>query len=180
MAKWQSHLDLRSLSQLDIGNARTLSRIDAKAGENMNQIDQTAVDKLRRELSNQWEVTKQYWYPLFNINRNDVIAFDKTYIDSEVKISQVIKLLKRHGVNQFYELWEDNRGFKKALVETENLWRSNEYLWYNEGYWFDDNYDWIIYSSHEQTVTIGGDWLIKELMESWIDWKSNINWDSKN
>ncbi|GAA0182116.1 hypothetical protein SH2C18_45490 [Clostridium sediminicola] len=32
-----------------------------------------------------------------------------------------------------------------------------------EGYWFSTEKDWLIYVSHENTITIGGEWLINEI-----------------
>jgi hypothetical protein len=40
--------------------------------------------------------------------------------------------------------------------------------------------DWIIYFTHEETVTIGGEWLVETVKTKWKDWKNYINWDTKN
>lgn len=34
--------------------------------------------------------------------------------------------------------------------------------------------DWIIYESHEGSITFGGEWLVKELKSIWTDWKDNM------
>jgi len=45
-----------------------------------------------------------------------------------------------------------------------------------EGYWSSDGLDWIIYASHESSVTVGG-WLLEEVKQAWSDWNSRI-WTS--
>lgn len=58
---------------------------------------------------------------------------------------------------------------------------ANMYPYYSkEGFWTSGNMDWIIYASHDGTITFGGEWLINELKSSWGDWKSHIAWDTKN
>ncbi|MBB5168356.1 hypothetical protein [Mycobacterium sp. AZCC_0083] len=38
-----------------------------------------------------------------------------------------------------------------------------------EGYWFVDDLDWMIYASHESSITFGGDWLIQAVRNSTPD-----------
>ena len=30
--------------------------------------------------------------------------------------------------------------------------------------------DWVVYASHESSITIAGDWLIRILKENWPEW----------
>lgn len=140
---------------------------------------QDKANYINHNLREKWDKTSQYFYPLDSCSRNDVIAFDKKYIDDK-RVQTIIDILIKHQVKYIYELWEDGRYFEKKLCRTENFWESNEYLWYNEGYWFDNNFDWIIYSSHEQIITFGGKWLIEIIKYEWKNWKDMLKWDTKN
>lgn len=40
--------------------------------------------------------------------------------------------------------------------------------------------DFIIYLSHEETVTFGGGYMIKEIKSHSQDWKEYLKWDTKN
>jgi hypothetical protein len=34
--------------------------------------------------------------------------------------------------------------------------------------------DWMIYVSHEQSITLAGDWLVRESQRAWPDWASHL------
>ena len=42
-----------------------------------------------------------------------------------------------------------------------------------EGYWCSQDMDWIVYASHESSITIGG-WLLDEVERVWPNWKERI------
>ena len=44
---------------------------------------------------------------------------------------------------------------------------------FSEGYWCDGAFDWIIYASHESSITIGG-WLLPEIKKVWSNWKEGL------
>ncbi|WP_189014498.1 hypothetical protein [Paenibacillus marchantiophytorum] len=136
--------------------------------------------ELKKKMEQTWDISKSYWYPLFECKRPDLIAFNSQYIESEEKLEVIISLLKNHGVEQVLEFLETDHSYK---IEVSNLY---PYYCYNgefiggEGFWCSDKMDWIIYASHEGTITFGGDWLVKSLKSLWSDWKQNIDWDTKN
>jgi hypothetical protein len=40
----------------------------------------------------------------------------------------------------------------------------------DETFYCNDNVDWLIYFSHEKTITIGGKTLLDKLKADWHDW----------
>ncbi len=48
-----------------------------------------------------------------------------------------------------------------------------------EAYWTSGRMDWLIYISHESSVTVAGDWLIGAVKEAWPDWERHLytDWD---
>ncbi len=59
------------------------------------------------------------------------------------------------------------------------FWESEDYFWNGEAYWFDDSLNWVVYKSHEGTITFGGEWLINHVKDIWEDWSNYTKWDSK-
>jgi hypothetical protein len=51
-------------------------------------------------------------------------------------------------------------------------------FWYNgeEGFWFDKSFDWLIYSSHESSITLAG-LILPEIKKNWANWQYRL-WDS--
>jgi hypothetical protein len=146
-------------------------------------LNEDEINIYKDSLKSIWEREKHYWYPLERCNRTDLISFKSSYVDTDEKVEYFINLLKQHSVKMVIEIWENDDGhtfeINNCIVQNA-FWRSNDYFWNNEGYWFDDRSDWIIYISHEETITFGGDWIIKEIKSKWSDWKDNLKWDSKN
>jgi len=51
----------------------------------------------------------------------------------------------------------------------------------SETYWTSDDADWLVQESHEDSTTVGGDWLVRELQAAIPRWKDLIyrGWDGK-
>ncbi|MBP1961185.1 hypothetical protein [Paenibacillus aceris] len=43
-----------------------------------------------------------------------------------------------------------------------------------EGFWFTDEMNWIIYCSHENSITFGGELLIRRIKENWSEWNEYL------
>lgn len=143
--------------------------------------DEVSIE-LREKMENTWDINlRHYWYPLSKCKRCDLIAFDADYIeDDSSKLNCIIMLLKEHGVSQLYEFLESGHAYKIQISELRPF-----YAYYNastggEGFWCSEEMDWIIYASHEGTITFGGEWLVEGLKSLWSDWKNHIEWDTKN
>jgi hypothetical protein len=88
--------------------------------------------------------------------------------------------LRAYGVDKLYEFLESGHAYKIQISEIHPF-----YGYYNastggEGFWCSERMDWIIYASHEGTITFGGEWLVEGLKSLWSDWKNHIDWDTKN
>lgn len=135
---------------------------------------------IQNKLSDVWGIGKHYWYPLIESNKEDIISFESSYIFNKEKLSNIKNILLKHGVTQIYEFRESGLLFKIDNINNYNFWDSDDYFWNNEGFWFDDSMDFIIYISHEETLTFGGEAIIKELKNCWKDWTEHLKWDTKN
>ena len=109
-----------------------------------------------------------YWYPLQSI-REDVpaVAFDlwKLY-DHDKGIAQLECVLCRASI-QTASVFQ-NQNYSPAVKEVNLpalLYEADadgyNFPWYVESYYYDDSKNWMIYTSHEFTITFTG----KELAE---------------
>jgi hypothetical protein len=137
---------------------------------------------LKQQLCSTWDIKDYYWYHLAQTNRNDIIAFNYEYIDEPTKILFLIEVLNKYGITKIYEYtWGIDMCTEYDLNSFSNnaFWRSDSYFYdyFNEVFWFSDSMEWIIYFTHEETITIGGNSLIKHIKSQWSDWKENL-WDN--
>jgi hypothetical protein len=84
------------------------------------------------------------------------------------------------GVKEIYEFREDGSAYRINNLQAYDFWDSDDYFWNNEGFWFDDNMNFILYLSHEDTITFGGEQFITEIKGHWHEWNEFLKWDTKN
>jgi hypothetical protein len=136
----------------------------------MEQVSNQKAEILIDNLKSVWDIGDHYWYPLSDCKRNDVIAFNSNYIDEvESKISDIKNFILTQKINQIFEMREDRTVW---IYEIDNL--DPSYYDGIERFCFDENMNWIIYASHEGSITLGGRELISSLKEKWQDWESNL------
>ncbi len=135
---------------------------------------------IQNKLSDVWGIGKHYWYPLTESNKEDLISFESSYIINKEKLSNIKSILLQMGVTEIYEFRENGLLYKIQKINDYNFWDSDDYFWNNECFWFNDAMDFIIYISHEETLTFGGEIIIKELKNYWHDWNEHLKWDTKN
>ncbi|MBC7798229.1 MAG: hypothetical protein H7Z37_15260 [Pyrinomonadaceae bacterium] len=115
-----------------------------------------------------WNIERQrYWYPLESCERSDVEAFQDSYFETEVGAEKLRTILRNYGVQTVWEMRENDRNCELELLAFEPDYNGAE------GYFCDENFDWIIYASHENSITIGG-WLLTEIQRDWVNWKERV------
>jgi hypothetical protein len=97
-----------------------------------------------------WRITEGYWYPLAERERDDIEAFQDAYLAKEVGVEKLHSIFRERGVERVWEMREDGINYELELAAFEPIYNGNE------GYWCDETFDWIIYASHESSITIGG------------------------
>jgi hypothetical protein len=122
------------------------------------------------KLETDWGVSEGYWYPLANRKRQDIEAFQDKYFEKEVGTEPLRKLLRTHGIETLWEMREDGVNYELELSVFEPYYNGSE------GYWCDATFQWIVYASHESSVTIGG-WLLSEINDVWSNWRQRV-WTS--
>jgi hypothetical protein len=122
------------------------------------------------ELKNRWGV-KGYWYPLDRAPDAEppphAQAFNADpFFDPELQ-QQLRDALAELDVSRVWEIREldtdPDKEFYLALLEPVYTGA--------EGYWTDASLDWLMYASHEGSVTIAGESLLPELQRRWPNWR---------
>ncbi|WP_270812578.1 hypothetical protein [Exiguobacterium sp. CinTr1] len=137
------------------------------------QLSSPLASQVKRRIRAIWGVTdSHYWYPLSTAVRPDVIAFDSDYIEEDdQKIKEIQQWILRRGADVVFELHEDLTLWQ---IDTDSLdpCYDGRYL---ERYWFDQHMNWVIYASHESTISFAGNELITSLQSSWPDWQEHLS-----
>lgn len=108
-----------------------------------------------------------YFYPLSQTSSKNLLVFDwREFSDVDdnglsVNHDKIINILKKFGIstvicNSIYD------GIYETSVS--ELW-----LGVGEVYWFDKSLNWVIYVSHEGTISFAGDMLVQNINKEFGD-----------
>ncbi|MBH5317518.1 hypothetical protein I6N90_06770 [Paenibacillus sp. GSMTC-2017] len=129
------------------------------------------------QLDIKWAIQKRsHWIPLDASKHKFALPFMDDYFESEFGFERLRAILKKHGVNEVYELRELTSSPEYEL-EVSAFYPTYDFD--GEGFWCSKEMDWVIYVSHENSITIGGEWLINMVKEVWPNWESRLWLDWK-
>lgn len=117
-----------------------------------------------------WDIKDLHWHPLEATSRRDVAAFRAAAFHEAFGADRLHALLAGHGVRRVIEARE------LGGLPTWELDLADADFEYDgaEGYWCGERLDWLVYASHEDTLTLGGTWLIEAVKEIWPEWRSAL------
>lgn len=113
--------------------------------------------ELRDRLLTLWEVGKDRWPPLGSPVSRDVLYLEGT--PEEEVTAQLTALLQQKTTGTVY-VFDSVEG-----IFSSTIGQIFPDLAQDDTYWFDERLEWILYKSHHNTITFGGDWLIKEVRD---------------
>jgi hypothetical protein len=127
-------------------------------------------DKESKELWNQlkmtWDIGEGYWFPLREGQTPpNVLAFHVDYLKAINGLALLQEALGQRGISRVFELHEF--GPDEPDYEIELSIFAPAYRWGGEQYCTAAGVDWVVYASHESSITIGGDWLLQKLKQRW-------------
>lgn len=126
----------------------------------MNDSETAAV---RRRVSAAWGTSNGYWYPLAPRARDDIEAFQDTLVASQRLVSKIRNAMRDRGNARFWRLLEGGEVHAEDIRELDPGYGGEEEICTSE------SLDWIVYCSHESSITFGG-WaleLVKEFLPNW-------------
>jgi hypothetical protein len=131
------------------------------------KLNEYEAKKIRKKLLINWNYNGCYWCPLADVAPVCALfLMDEYVLPFEENIIDIIKSI---SLNKFYAIDEMGDDYKHS-IDTFNL--SSLY----ETICCDDTFEWVVYRSHESTISFGGEKLIpkiKELLKRYED-KFNV------
>jgi hypothetical protein len=138
------------------------------------RLSRSEADALWKVISSRWDIRDHYWHPLAPHDPpQDVIAFQADWFDLVLPPARIQTVLGGHGISRIWEFREDGRDSEIDLGWMEPCYTGLE------GFWTAEPYDWLIYASHESSLTIAGQWLIDAVKAASADWEQRLysGWD---
>ena len=129
------------------------------------------IGSLREPVAARWGGSYGRIYPLAERSDSSLRAYDDEAFDKEFPAGRLQSILRSRGVERVYELRE--YGEKNYLMSIE-CWEPCYGLG-GEGTWFSDALDWVMFWSHEGSVTTGGA-LTDSIVSEWKDVDSHAPW----
>ncbi len=123
--------------------------------------------RMWQKLRNRWQITGWHWHPLMMCELPDIAAFQMDRFEDFSSSISLVEILSSRGITQIWELREYGVEYRQDVCLFNPTY--NGY----EGYWTSDRLDWIVYTSHEASITVGG-WLLDQIKAQWSDWEQHI------
>lgn len=133
-------------------------------------LSQSESESIWSRLRERWQMSDGYWFPLVECSLSDVVAFQNRYFNEFCSSFNLIALLSSRGIRRIWELREYGPEYEQDISAFDPHYNGAE------GYWSSQELDWVIYASHESSITVGG-WLLGTIKEQWPEWSQRI-WDS--
>ena len=134
-------------------------------------------DTLLLKLNEKWKCSLEFgWIP---ITGDDEIANTEVYDSDyfEYYIDEVKKIIENIAeTTTIFELREDGRLRELNLIECDFRYDGLEYIYTDRGFSF------VLYFSHENSTTVGGERLLHEIHRIWPDYSIHFwkpFWGSK-
>jgi hypothetical protein len=129
-------------------------------------LSETERDSLLQKVRDEWAWSDYYWHPLHPTTRKDVIAFDMDLLERELSESVLRSLLRSLGIETVLWHREHDPSEETTIDELPCIYG------YGEAFIVDKTMTWIIYLSHENTVTFGGSQLVTAIKRAAPSWKA--------
>jgi hypothetical protein len=129
------------------------------------------VSQAWQALSAAWGVSG-YWYPLTAAARQDVLAVQAPYFDRDVGADGLRGALRALGTDHVLELREYGPNYRIDLCWFEPTYTGAEGFWCSAEVPLQEK--WLVYASHESSVTLGGAPLIQKVKDLWPEWERYI------
>lgn len=155
---------LRSLSKEQIESTEVLPWKRVLSPEEADQIWSS--------LEGRWGLKRrEYWYPLRESKPDEVEAVQDSHFLEAFTPPKLREVLRNRGVERLWELREYGPEYELDVELFDPCYTGAEGFWTSAG-----DPDWIVYASHESSITVGG-WLLGQVQRDWTDWAGHL-WTS--
>jgi len=115
-----------------------------------------------------WDIRPVFYYPLEDTSsRRDLLALETSLFHAADGVNQLRRALGAHGVDRCWEFHEFKHLPTKriAIREWSAIYAGTERFWTSEPL------DWLLYLSHEESITLGGAWLVEAFKRTEPRWR---------
>ena len=117
-------------------------------------------------LKNRWGIGASFWFPLREDDPPaDVIAFHTEFFQEMKGLEVLREALMDRGVTRIFQFHESGPDY-----EIEFSIFDPRYSVGAEQYSTSESLDWLVYASHESSITVAGDWLVAIFQRKWPEW----------
>jgi hypothetical protein len=105
------------------------------------------------------------------VDRDDVpptLTLWDHWFEDETHLAALRKAIVEHGHSRVWEIREYDECFEMDVSAVEFAYTGPE------GFWTTGDMDWLVYASHEQSISFGGDWIIEEVKKACPDWEGGL------
>ena len=137
----------------------------------MTEFTQNERSQAWEKLAARWSITEHYWYPLTGKEPADTLALYAPHFKQQLGGKFLHSVLNSEGVVTLIEFCEDGDASSLSANEVDFEYTGLE------AFWSAPPFDWIVYCSHESSITLGGRSLLEPLKQAWPRWR-NSQWRS--
>jgi hypothetical protein len=135
-------------------------------------IDDVESKQFWHQLQRVWGIGSGHWFPLKQCPvPPNVFAFHDDYFDKIDGVALLQNALQAHGIRKVFQLHEF--GPPEPEYEIDLSIFVPTYGSGGEQYSTSGLSDWVVYASHESSVTICGDWLTRNIEMKLPDWSQH-------
>lgn len=171
-------LEQLELYRTHVGSLSPAALKTVKRLPSRRPLTQEDADAVWQRLEDVWGAAPtRYWYPMLPpgvfAERPDVVAFDELAFLERVGWKNLRRLLADHGIRRVFQLVQGNQGDQCEMDVTLLEVREVDG---REAYWTSEGMDWLLYVSHEQSLTVAGEWLLGEVKRVWPSWERGLSY----
>lgn len=122
--------------------------------------------QIRQQLFKIWKYDS-YWDPLDDCSPKPTVFLMQANVTDD-DIERILEAVKERANNRIFWINEDHVDYE---IEIDSFDPTKLY----ETICCDNNFDWVIYGSHESTITFGGTWLIEIVKQLFSDREDKLN-----
>ena len=135
-------------------------------------LKEPEVARMWPQIEQRWGITaKMYWYPLLPVALpSHVVAWHEEWFAYAISPDTLREMLREHGIGRVWELRQAGvpPQYEMDVAFLIPWCESVEHVWTSE------SMDWMMYTSHEHSITLGGQWLLTSIERIWPQWKEHL------
>ncbi|MFH1224226.1 MAG: hypothetical protein V1676_00300 [Candidatus Diapherotrites archaeon] len=142
-------------------------------------LPEAIADKQFMRMVKKWDMTIEkyhpeyselFWWPLAETKCRDLIALNSAPFEKR-GLAGIRDILRKHGVKRVLVLNYGDYSYEADLSIFDP--RAQYYPQWRV-FCTSEKMDWVIYLSHESSITFGGKWLVAKVKKAYPEWKSLV------